>query len=137
MNPPITIPWRITREYIQAHPELFFLYGNDYYNKGCLGQSWFANNEPNTQRIPTSIKMCANPDLFTDFFYDQGKTWIDAAINKATLLAHKYEDNTFKPIIPFPKIGCGHSRMRELAPKLWSYMNEEINKIAYPNIIRE
>jgi hypothetical protein len=40
----------------------------------------------------------------------------------------------FKPIIPFPRMGCGRSRMKEFAPNHWAWMMSEIDRIKYPNI---
>src|SRR5215813_5311632 len=123
MNPVITIPYRITREYIQAHREYTFLYGQDYQQKGALGQAWFCVGEPNTFPVFTLYRYCANPEYFKDC--DLHKSYIGCSF---------WNIPSAKFIIPFPKIGEGCSRMREYAPNLLKLIKQRIEWIRYPNI---
>jgi hypothetical protein len=38
------------------------------------------------------------------------------------------------PVVVFPKIGCGFADLPHKAPKTFKYLNEELQKISYPNI---
>jgi len=124
-KPQIIVPRFITRKFIQLHPEWIFLYGHDLAGKGTFGQAWEAHNEPNTYPIPTCYKMCKNSMYFQDSQYEEITGYLIFAF------VHLPKD---KPIIPFPKIGEGYSRMKELAPKCFKYMKQELDKIKYPNI---
>lgn len=120
------IPRRIYREYITAHRELTFVYGQDYERKGTFGQAWSAAGEPNTYPISTCRKMCRNSRYWTDGEFNNVCSIISSDIANVPLN---------KPIIIFPKIGEGGSRMKELAPRLYQYMISELKKIQYKNII--
>jgi len=124
----IIIPVRISHTFILSHPEWIFLYGQDYADKGCLGQAWAASKEPNTYPVPTMLKVCASSTdrLFMDADIVNVKRMIDEKL--ALVPTNK------GPIIPFPKLGCGHSQMKFVAPKCYAYLQEAISKIAYPNI---
>ena len=122
----IIIPVFITRKFIQEHRDYIFLFGHDVQGKGCFGQSWESFGEPNSFPIPTCWKMCRNSMYFSDTQYDEVKKLIDEAISRIP--------KEKSPIIPFPKIGMGHSRMMEFSPKTFSYMRKEIDEIKYLNI---
>lgn len=119
----LNIPAHISRSFIESHREIIFLYGNDYYGRGCLGQAWSFFGEANTFPIPTLIKYCSA----ASFFYDNNPEfykYIDEAIAKVP--------RDGRPIIACRRIGMGCSRMFELAPKLYAYMTTELNKIVTP-----
>lgn len=123
----IIIPGRIYRKFIQSHPEYIFIYGCDYFNKSFFGQSNHAFGEPNAFGVPTIYKICASGiHFFDDGMFDFFKGIIDERIGKIP--------TGEKPIIPFPKIGCGYSEMDRKAPKLYNYLKSKIDTIKYPNI---
>ena len=123
----IKLPIRISRKFVTEHPDWIFIYGNDYFQKGCLGQAWEFANEPNTFRVPTLYKYCANPVFFTDSNFDEWSWKIAESVEKLP----RYD----KPIIVVRKIGEGCSRMKELSPRLFQYMNEVLQNIATPTEI--
>jgi hypothetical protein len=128
MGEVILLPYRITRRFIQSHPEWIFLYGCDYANKSFFGQSYSAFNEPNAFPIPTLLKVCnsSSDKRWRDSDFEDVKKKIDERISNVP--------RDGRPIIPFPKIGMGDSDMFKCAPALFNYMQEEIKKIAYPFI---
>lgn len=124
----IILPSRITREFIQLHPNWIFLYGSDYLGKSFFGAAYSAHGEPNAYPIPTIWKLCpsSGEKFMDDGLYPFFKMLIDERIDDIPLGQ--------EPILPFPKIGEGHSQMKTRSPKLFNYMKERINAIAYPNI---
>lgn len=123
----ILLPYRISRAFIQAHPNWIFLYGCDYMGKSFFGQAYSAMNEPNTIGIPTVWKICAaGIKYLNDDMWDHFKSMVDSGLDRIPL--------NKGPIIPFPKIGEGHSQMIKMAPKLWTYMRMRIDTIKYPKI---
>lgn len=124
-SPEIIIPVRILREFIQSHTEWNFVYGNDYLNRGNQGQSWSAKYEPNAYRVPTLFRFCSAPSLFDDGLFNEFSGYIDEAIKAIP---------RDKPIVPFPKIGHGFSLLNVRAPKLFAYLQRQLNEIKYPNI---
>jgi hypothetical protein len=127
MSDLIEIPFIIGRRFIQLHPEWIFLYGNDLYNKGCLGQAWFAFGEPNAFRVPTCRKICNNASA--KFYFNEHLDEYIEALDKELALIPK----DGRPIIPFRKMGEGCSRLKELGPKCYEYLQRKLTEICYPN----
>lgn len=126
--PKIKVPYRVTRTFVQNHPELIFVYGQDYTNKGCLGQAWQVANEPNSFPVPTLVKLCnSQSDKF--FFDDQLQINIAKIDDRIAAIPRDG-----RPIIVLQKIGQGHSQMKWKAPLTFDYLWQELNKIVYPNI---
>lgn len=113
------------RRWISQHHELNFVYALDLKGKGGLGQCWEAFGEPNCFPVPTLVGACCNKEFFYDIMYNTYVPQIEKAIARIP---------TDKPIIPFPKIGLGCSRMREFAPKMYAHLISLIEKIQYQNI---
>lgn len=120
----ILVPRYISRKFIQSHPEWIFLYGSDEAERGAFGQMWEAYDEPNTIPIYTCVKMCRSSGYYQDSMADRIRKVNTNQIQKAL--------QTGKPIIPFPKIGEGYSRMKEFAPRTFSWLRKEIDKIQAP-----
>ena len=116
-----TIPSRINRSFIQAHPDWIFVYSNDLLRKGCEGMAWHFIGEPNTFMVPTMYKYCNNPKYFQDINYDYWSEVILGAINAIP--------RDGRPIVVVEKIGMGCSRMHEFAPRLLALIKSELNKI--------
>ena len=112
------LPYRIYRRYVQQHPEIIFLYGHDYYGRGCLGQCWEVHGEPNSYAIPTH---------FQDALYLE---WIPRITERLLAIPHDG-----RPIIKLRRIGEGCSRMKELAPNMFKWLHHELDKIVTPYTI--
>ncbi len=117
----IIVPLHISREFIQTHRQWNFIYSADYLLRGALGQMWAAHNEPNTFPVPTLYKYCSNPVFFQDHL--EQEEMINEFLNKIP------KD---KPLIVFPKIGLGHSRMKEFSPRLFTGLHRSLKEIEYP-----
>lgn len=88
---------------------------------------WFAHGEPNAFPVPTCNRVCpGKPDkYFRDGNFNMHKQQIDSYISRIP---------TDKPIILFPKIGEGCSKMKDVSPQLFSYLRNCLDKIKHPNI---
>jgi len=122
----ITIPHHVSREFVQAHPEWIFVFGNDLHEKGFFGQANSCYGEPNAYQIPTCYKQCKSSGYWHDSMFDEVKDYIDKAVAKIP--------RDGRPIIVLEKIGTGGSRMKEFAPKLYNYMKMKLDTIKYPNV---
>lgn len=126
--PTIEIPYWISRQFIQKHKELTFIYGDDLTGRAYLGQAAHCFGETNCYAIPTKRRMCMNER--DAFFNDEGfellwKPVIDIAISRIPRSS---------PIIPFPRIGQGDAQLPVRSPKTFRYLTEQINLLAYPAI---
>lgn len=128
MKPTINIPSYITRDFIRAHKdEYIFLYSCPVNMNKVTGQMGEILGDC-CYPIPVREKMCKSSGYWSDQTYDDNIETIDTWIKDIPT-------NTGKPIIPFPHIGSGGSRLKEFAPLTFKYLREAIAKIAYPNII--
>lgn len=123
----IPIPYRISRSFIQSHPNYIFVYATDVVGRGCEGHEWQAKGEPNAYGIPTIYKLCPSSSVyFQDSRREEQWEYIIKAFEKIP--------RDQGPIIPFRKIGLGCSRMHELAPKMFAEMWKLIDLIKAPDI---
>lgn len=123
----IVIPHKLTRRFIASNKQWIFLFSYDAAQKGILGQAWFAFGEPNAYPIFTCRKLC--PSSLNRYYQDldEYKEVVEQCI--------KNIPSDERPIIPFPKIGEGCSRLKEFSPNLYEYLHKRINEIKYPNIV--
>ena len=115
----IQIPNRITREFIQAHPELTFVFSCDVHKKSFFGQSYHAFGESNAYPVPVMWKACKSSGFFQNSQYSEIIKSIDEHLEKIP---------RDKPIIVFPKIGKGHSRM-------YVYLINKLDSIKHKDIV--
>lgn len=128
--PPIVVSGhRITRTFVQNHPQYIFLYGQDYSKKGCLGQAWAIANEPNTFPIYTLYKVCNSQS--DKYFHD------DQFLANCQKIDESFDaiPKDGRPVIPLHKIGCGHSQLWIKAPQTYAYLVARLKTIMYPNIV--
>jgi len=119
----LKVPYRISRAYIQEHPDWIFVYATDVVGRGAEGHEWQCKGEPNAFGIPTVYKLCPSSSVF---FQDSRREeqW-------------QYIINAFEkiprdkgPIIPFRRIGMGCSRMQEFAPKMFAELQRLLKYIS-------
>jgi hypothetical protein len=121
--PEIKIPRHISETFITNHCDYTFIYSFDYHRKSALGQCVYAHGKDNCYPVPVLIKFCANPTYFQDF--EEAKKMIQEFLDVIPRT---------KPVIPFPKIGEGHSRLKEFSLKTYMWLHSQLDKIKYPNI---
>lgn len=131
MYPTIIVPNPITNAFICSHRDYIFVYGYDLMGKGALGQCVVAKDEINCFPVYTTRNGCKSSGFFQDSMIEEiKKRNIEAIAKILDASGNKL------PIIPFPKIGRGHSRMFEFAKESYKWLMNELNAIAYPKIDR-
>lgn len=116
----ITIPARLTREYIAEHPEWTFVHSRCYWPDIYAGPSELCKGLSNCYGVPVRWKLCRS----SGYFSDNQRDTIIPAIDEAIALIPRD-----RPILLFPKIGCGESRMIVLAQKCYIHLHAELSKI--------
>ena len=130
MSDLITIPRIVTRKFIQEHSDWIFLYGADYFRKGALGQMWHCHGEPNAYPLTTCHKLC--PSSSSKYWNDSWELGWEALQKDMDMIV--YHPVNGKLVIPLRKIGEGASRMIDMAPKMYKFMKDFIDLVAYKNI---
>ena len=121
----VTIPHRVHRSFVQAHTEWIFVFSNDHEKHGLEGMAWFFEGEPNAYQVSTCVKKCKNSRYFNDSNPTHWQ-WVEDEVARIPL-----DD---RPIVVMPKIGLGCSRMKELAPKLYTRMWELLDAIRHKDV---
>lgn len=125
---PIYIPRKLTKDYVILNTNYNFIYGSSVHHEKYFGNAAICQRLCNTYAIPVRWSYCRADGWFYDSNYLNASIEIEVAIDKIP------KD---KPIIPFPKIGEGASRLRYGSPKLYAFLMEKLNEIKYGNIIYE
>ena len=121
----ITVPRIITNGFCVARPQYIFLYGYDVQDKSWGGHSLIKGHE-NTFPVPTMFKFCNSG---ARYFADADRTCIQHI--RFAIDAIKLDGRS---VIPLRKMGQGCSRLQELAPRTFQFLQDELKKISYPNI---
>jgi len=116
----ITIPARLTREFIIQHPEYSFVHSRCYWPGQCVGPCELCAGLENTYGVPVRWKLCKS----SGYFSDNQRDIIMPAIDEAIAAIPRT-----RPIVLFPKIGCGQSRMIVFAPKCYVYLHKKLDEI--------
>lgn len=119
----ITIPARLTREFIEKHPEWTFVHSTNAWFSQRVGPASICRGLSNCYGIPVRWSLCKTSGYFQDSQRELIIPLIDETIAKIP---------ADKPIILFPKIGNGHSRLATLAPKVYAHLSAALAKIATP-----
>lgn len=124
---------RITREFIQQHRGITFVYGASVHFRNPdpedsqEGTCW---REPNTVGVPTCFWYCPmgrQDSMFHDsMFAVVTKHTIDLALAKIT-----------QPAVYLPKIGAGCSGLKQRCPKTYQYLISKLDALCLNNSINE
>ncbi len=112
----MTIPARITRQFINAHRLSYnFLYADTIHHDGNGGQAKEARGCFNTYPLPVKLMKCFNDELsfMRDEMYDENCRWI------LRDMQHVPRD---RELIIFPKIGLGYSQLNTRAPRTYEFL---------------
>jgi hypothetical protein len=127
MIPPIKIPAFITREFVQSHlGDYIFIYSSPLNLNSSTGQR-ASILDCNCYPVPVRDKMCKSSGYWTDATLFLNCTFIESWLKDVP------ED--WCPVIPFPNIGAGGSRLITSAPLTYKFLHEELAKIKYGNIV--
>ena len=120
---------KITREYVQAHPEFLFLFGDNLQQQGYGGQAKAMRGEPNAVGIPTKKKPTMDDDaFFTDEELEENKAHIDDAIMEILKKKPDFDRKKHTIIIPAAGLGTGLAQLPERAPKTYAYINKRLRE---------
>lgn len=122
----ISIPKRLTHDFILDNENLIFIYSTASVHNYPLGQASICASHNNCYGIPVRKSLCKSSGYWSDNIYDTIVDDIDDAI--------KLIPRDDRHIIVIPKIGYGASRLFEFGPKVLAYINRELDKIKYKNV---
>ena len=112
----------ITRDYIRAHPDWCFLFGDNLQHEGLGGQAAEMRDEPNTIGVPTKCKPAMTRDAF---FSDGDLKWVKplydfifAAIRAFPVI-----------VIPVAGLGTGFAELPRRAPLIHLYLEKKIREL--------
>lgn len=114
--------FHITRDYVRAHRDWYFCFGDNEYRSGYGGQAIAMRGEPNAIGIRTKVRPGMNKD---DYWYD--KTYgencqkIDQDLNNVA--GHLLQGKTV--VIP-EGIGSGLSELPKRAPATYRYLKKRL-----------
>lgn len=115
-----TIPYYITREYIQAHPDWNFIHSTNFWNNQTVGPAAICAGLDNCYGVPVRWRLCKSSGYFQDAQREEIIKQIDKMIDVIPL---------DKPLIPFPKLGNGDSRMYVFAPIAYAHLKKRLDAI--------
>lgn len=123
------IPPRITREWLNIHPDVAVIYGTTalgYVSTPGTPESELMSCK-NAFSVPVKNSFCASGGKYFD---DNGfylwKPTIDDAIGDLYAITRNY-----KYIIYIPHIGLGGSCLKKYGPKVYDYIISELDKFCH------
>lgn len=121
-NSPLIIPPYFTHSFIQAHQHWNFVYGTTAMAEIHMGQSAIGGMYSNCFGVATKWRNCKSDAsaFFSDIYFEKVKEQIDGDIEAIP---------RDKPIVLFPRIGCGCAMLPSRAPRCFEYLMGELNKI--------
>jgi len=112
----------ITRKYIQQHPEIIFVFGDNLEERGFGGQAAECRGEPNAFGIPTKYY----PKMDTEaFFSDKDCMLLCYVIDKAI----RNIPNDGREIYVLPRIGAGLAQMPKRCPRIYKYLVKKLKEL--------
>jgi len=112
----------ITREFIRAHPDVLFVFGDNDLRSGFGGMAKEFRDEPNSIGIRTKkYPGMGEGDFYVDTKLDENKRKIDEDIQSIT---ERLRD--FKAIYVPEGIGEGYAQLPESAPETHRYLKEQL-----------
>jgi len=113
----------ISNEFVKAHPEYTFVFGDNAARYGKGGQAFAMRGEPNTIGVRTKmLPTSADNAYFSDDNFDCIKSMIDEDLSYVEEKL-KHHGNV---VFPSDGIGTGRAMMKEKCPLLFKYLQERI-----------
>jgi hypothetical protein len=116
---------QITREYVRAHRDTVFVFGDNMAGRGFGGQAAAMRGEPNSIGVPTKWKPERSP---SSYFCDDD--WNDGNVRQVLLEAfariEKALANGKDVVIPADGLGTGLAELPRRAPKIAAYIEGRI-----------
>ena len=121
---PTHVQKRFSIEDCNANPNSIYIFGNNLQAWGKGGQA-IIRDCPNTFGIPTKRLPSMNEDSFFNDEFDEYEA-VKSAIEKLIILKYTRKDTVF--VFPEDGLGTGLAKMNIKSPKLFKYMNDQLNK---------
>lgn len=115
---------RFSIEDCSNYPDRVFIFGDNLIHKGKGGQAIIRDCH-NAYGIPTKRLPSMDSDSFFNDEFDEYEA-VKSAIEKLIVLKHSRREITF--VFPTDGLGTGLAQMKTKSPKLFKYMNEQLNK---------
>ena len=115
---------RFSIEDCSNHSDRVFIFGDNLIHKGKGGQAIIRDCH-NAYGIPTKRLPSMDSDSFFNDEFDEYEA-VKSAIEKLIVLKHSRREITF--VFPTDGLGTGLAQMKTKSPKLFKYMNEQLNK---------
>ena len=106
------------------HLDRVFIFGDNLIQKGKGGQAIIRDCH-NAYGIPTKRLPSMDSDSFFNDEFDEYEA-VKSAIEKLVVIKHSRREITF--VFPTDGLGTGLAQMKTKSPKLFKYMNEQLNK---------
>lgn len=121
----------ITREFVRQNPNAVFVFGDNLAERGYGGQAKEMRGEPNAIGIPTKRAPSMAPNaFFTDADFDRVKPIIDRQI--ALIKDAIAQGKTV--YFPASGIGTGLAELSTRSPKIFEYLQSELEDLEYCEI---
>ena len=121
---PVELQKHFSVEDCNNNPDKIYVFGDNLIHKGKGGQAIIRDCR-NTYGIPTKRLPSMDEDSFFNDDFDEYEA-VKSAIEKLIILKHSRKDTTF--VFPEDGLGTGLAQMNIKSPKLFKYMNEQLNK---------
>ena len=116
---------RYTIQLCKDNPDKLFIFGDNLIKQGCGGQA-IIRNCSNTFGISTKRLPSMTEDSFFSDQFDEYEAVKQAIEN---LLIHIFcSERKITYVFPSAGLGTGLAQMNIRSPKLFKYMNEQLNK---------
>ena len=106
------------------NPNKIYIFGDNLCGIGKGGQA-IIRDCSNAYGIPTKRLPSMNSDSFFSDEFDEYEA-TKSAIEKLVVMKHSRKEVTF--VFPTGGLGTGLAQMKTKSPKLFKYMNEQLNK---------
>lgn len=117
----------ITRDFVRAHPDARFVFGDNVARRGYGGQAREMRGEPNA--IGIAVKWSpgrAEHDYFRD---DDPRCWAHVRADLARVEAELRAGRVV--YVPADGIGTGLAQLPTRAPKLFAHLSDRINAMMH------
>ena len=115
---------RFSIEDCSNHLDRVFIFGDNLIQKGKGGQAIIRDCH-NAYGIPTKRLPSMDSDSFFNDEFDEYEA-VKSAIEKLAVMKYSRKEVTF--VFPTDGLGTGLAQMKTKSPKLFKYMNEQLNK---------
>ena len=121
---PIELQKHFSVEDCNNNPDKIYVFEDNLIHKGKGGQA-IIRDCPNTFGIPIKRLPSIDSDSFFNDEFDEYEA-VKSAIEKLAVMKYSRKEVTF--VFPTDGLGTGLAQMKTKSPKLFKYMNEQLNK---------